>query len=440
MEERMAIHKIGAADRNFYYTSTGEKDSFSLYIRLSLDTKIETGLLYKALEKTAGLFRSFKMRPVIKDEILYYEDNDAPFPVFEEESHGPRYLGTSDTNGYLYRISCHENTMELCLFHGMADGLGFDYFIATLLDHYFVLADPDYAAKHTERIPDLFRLQDLEDPYAEFASKEKQEAQDIPAGKMAKVFTIPGEDSEGETPKCRYFGIDIKTEELLRAAKRCASSPLPFMTAVIGEAVCRVYGLNGEELVALTPANLRTVFGVNVCRNFARSFTIPYNEEINCLPFEERCAELRRVMKEATRPEIFSGILQKQVENAEIMENNSLPLLQRAGKMQRDYINGSKYFFSYVLTYIGRSILPEYIEKRVLDRKTMANNPPVCPWGVLGFPHHDEVHFVFSQFMKDTRLTEEVSRILNEKGVHAEVRDLGVLTTDRLVLDKIARV
>lgn len=432
----MNYYKIGAADRNFFYTSTGEEDSFTLVLKISLFEKIDTGALYRALEQTVKLFRVFKMRLVIKDEILYYADNDQPLPLFEEEGHLPRYLGTKDTNGYLYRISCHDKDIEISLFHGMADGLGIEYFLATLLDYYFMFTDSEYAAKNTVRIPDLFNLQDMEDPYAEFASEKEPEM----AGSKTEVFNIP-ENTKGENNgHCRYFELTVKTSELLAAAKLNGATPLPFLTAAIAEAVSRVYGIGDKTLTALTPANLRTIYGVNVCRNFARSFTIPYTPEMSRLPFDECCKAMREIMKEATRPEIFGGILRRQVRLAEEMEDNSVPLLQRAAKLQSDYIKGSAYFFSYVLTYIGRSTMPEYIEERVAKRFTMSNNPPVCPWGVLGFSLHDQIHFIISQFTADTRLIDETIKIFAENGIHVTTSEHGEIKTDKLVLDKIEHI
>ena len=109
---------------------------------LVFSDEINKSALKGAVEKALELFPEFAVRPVIKDNQVYYEENHNPVPVFDENR--IRCYGTDDTYGYLFAFVCEGNSL-VCLLSWYCGCNGVLKFVRTFLVFLCTQYRNDYA-------------------------------------------------------------------------------------------------------------------------------------------------------------------------------------------------------------------------------------------------------------------------------------------------------
>ena len=124
------LRKIGIKDRNYYY-----KPIRNLRGEVVFSHPLDVGALKQAVKQALDIYPHFAVRPVIRDGILYYEENTAEVPVLPQDGKS-HYLGSDETNGYLFYIAYGEDRFLISSFHGLADHGGFTPFFMNILYYY----------------------------------------------------------------------------------------------------------------------------------------------------------------------------------------------------------------------------------------------------------------------------------------------------------------
>ncbi len=426
----MNLEKIGACDRMMYYISSGDENSYVNQANVVLKDAIRPEELKKAVAIAAGTFRNFKMKVVVEDEILYYTENTEEFPVFPKEECVYR-LGTKDTNHYMYRISYDEKEFVLSYFHGMSDAIGASMFIALLLDEYYKMIDADYAKEHTESVVDTMNIVDIPDPFAEY-SAHKLLPLSLP--NTRKVYTIQGKVSDDESYQAKKYVLSVPEKQVKAFAKANKTTPVAMCMAALACAINRTHDIGKKEhVVCMLPANLRTIYGANVCRNFSHVVTLPFKKEYEKLSFVEQCTSMRADLKKLTSKKAMSVTLQQQVLIANFLENNKKPLIERSRQMIRGLMEGSSSMCTYEISYLGTMVLPDGIKERV---ETVSYSHRGCsgfPW-ILVYNDKGKMHMEFINYTGDTKLFDSLIEVFKEQECDASLGFSDVTILDKFVL------
>ena len=113
------------ANENFFST-------FRLAIRMK-DT-VDYDLLSRAVEKTMVRYPYFCVFPAREEENLVLRYNERPLPVFSDDR--AVTLGSEESRGHLISFGCKENTIFIDCSHYVADGMGVDPLMKSLLYWY----------------------------------------------------------------------------------------------------------------------------------------------------------------------------------------------------------------------------------------------------------------------------------------------------------------
>lgn len=426
----MKLEKIGTADRMMFYISSSDENSYVNQANLSLREEIRPEEFKKAVGIALKTFRNFKMRLVVEDEILYYTEHDAELPVFPQEDKVYR-LGTEDTNRYMFRISYEQNKFTLSYFHGTSDAIGASMFIATILDEYYKLIDPQYAKEHVQSVVETMNIVDIEDPFAEFAA-HKLLPLSLP--NTRKVFSIQGKVEESKSYSAKKYVLSVPQKQVYAFAKEHKTTPVAFFMAALASAIGRSHDVGKKEhIVCMLPANLRTVYSANVCRNFSHVVTLPFKKEYEKLSFEEQCINMRADLKALTSKKAMSKTLQQQVMIANFLENNKKPLIERSRQMLRAFMEGADSMCTYEVSYLGTIALPDGLKERVESISYSHRGCSGFPW-ILIYTDNDQMHMEFINYTGDTKLFESLSEVLKEQGCDSELGLSELAILDKFVL------
>ena len=426
----MKLEKIGTADRMMFYCSSSDENSYVNQANLVLKEAVQPDALKAAIKSALKIFRNFKMRLVVEDEILFYAEHDAELPVFPEE--GKLYrLGTADTNHYLFRMTYKEKELILSYFHGVSDAIGASMFIAVTLDEYYKTIDAAYAERYTESMEKRLEIVDIPDPFAEYAAHRLLP---LTLPNTRKVFSVQGKVEESKSYEAQKYVLSVPQKQVMTFAKENKTTPVAFFITALANAIGRSHNIGKKEhVICMLPANLRTIYGANTCRNFSHIVTLPFKKEYEKLSFSEQCVSMRADLKTVTSKKNMSVALQQQVLIGGFLENNKKPLIERSRQMLRAFMEGASSMCTYEISYLGSIFLPDGLKEKVESMSYSHRGCSGFPW-ILIYTDKDQMHMEFINYTGDTKLFDSLKEVLKEQGCDSELSlsDLAIL--DKFVL------
>lgn len=113
------------------------------FVRIFLDEKVDCDRL------SAAILRACKACPymnltVTAGEGIFLEltENDRPLSLLKEE---PDMINCSQNNGHSAAVYCRDNIIGVMVSHALTDGMGFFWFVRTLMDFYYEENDGIYS-------------------------------------------------------------------------------------------------------------------------------------------------------------------------------------------------------------------------------------------------------------------------------------------------------
>jgi hypothetical protein len=108
------------------------EDYYSTFrLAIQMNSTVDFGLLSRSVARAAVRYPYFCVRPEREGEDLVLRYNDRPMPVFPDDR--AVTLGSEDSRGHLISFGCKDKTIFIDASHYLADGIGLDPFLKTLL-------------------------------------------------------------------------------------------------------------------------------------------------------------------------------------------------------------------------------------------------------------------------------------------------------------------
>lgn len=286
-----------------YYLYTTEPMR-SYVVEVELSSPIDGNLLQGAVDDTLERMPYFADALVERDGDFYYAENPLPFEVAEG---GLRAVGGPETNWHCMDVTYRGSTVDFAMYHAFCDGLGLNFFIESVLYHYFCRKDgvayptDGIRAKGTPPLPD-----EEIDPSARAWNVELTPELMGLLGLMRKPSYRLPEAEEEVLDHMVAVPIRVDVDEFVAFARSCGSSPAPTLATLMADAVRAVHPECAEDISALIPATSRPMLDApNTFKDAAtaaRVFYEPYEAE--SLSFAERAAKARQSMRAQLVPEI----------------------------------------------------------------------------------------------------------------------------------------
>ncbi len=431
---------VGASNEFFYYTQSGQGGIFDIRFRIDFSSDISVRVMKDSVSRALELYPEFSVRPVIKENRLWYEENSAPAPVFEEE----RIIcfGTDDTNGYLFEFVCKGRKMLISLYHGISDAIGVFSFVRTALYFYMkgtgrtVPTEKGTAEQLGIRldrsdIPDLDR-QDTFDPYRAFgdASCEPEWKYDNPG-----AFVIPEKTNDPSENAFRVFDVTISVKEFLAKTKEIGVSVVPLLGAIAAKVIASVYDTEGKPINAMLPVNLRTQFETSTLVNMSDGVILPVSAQMLEKPIGEIASELKTIMRAQMTKNNYCRIIANKVAAVETFENKG-DIFEAAKAGATPPPLGSVRPVTYALTYPGKIDLPDAYAGLV-------ENYSVCTlvraFSLLGVTYGDRMQIEVLQRFDSDKLVNAIANEFRAFGLDAELFDHGIEQGNLMILEKLKK-
>lgn len=438
------LRRLGRYDLMLYYAYAGRGSTFDLRVRLDLKGKLRRDLFRQAANDALAYYPELAVRPVLKGGKLYYEKNDAPVMLGEDD--GRIYYfgadGENGANGYAFVFLCGERHVTFSWFHGLTDARGGTAFISAVLLRYIKLMHPWFPiiGGWCERMG--IRLSDA--AVRSMTDAERWDPVSVYAADCAPdwtfdekdLFRLPPEDGPAVTDDCRLLNLTLSNDAFYRKTRELNTSFAPLLAAILDDALCRAYDVGDRTVAVSNSVDPRRLFHTHTLGNMAVTFPLPITAEDRRLPLAARCEKLRALMRsQITENNVraaYAGFL-KQADEMEAMgEPGAVNRILTDPAGNRELTP-----YSVALTYPGRT-KNNPISAMVIRRITPGMVTQAR--GVVVYAHKNELTVQVSQKSDDRTLVDALKKSMEALGLHPAFSDMGHVTQNQLVYERLKRL
>ena len=214
------------------------EDFFSSFkLVITMRSEVQHQALANAVSKAAVRYPYFSIRPIRVQERILLEPNPRPIPVFNDGRCAR--LGSSETDGHLLYFGCEGNRILLHASHCIADGMGIDPLLKTVL---FLYVSELYGNDGLA----IERIHMPEDPVSDeeysypFFSRPSESGICLPVKKAKSVYALNNAAFDGEGLYAYHLRIPQKA--MMALANPSDGSPVSFLSAMLYRGICSVDG------------------------------------------------------------------------------------------------------------------------------------------------------------------------------------------------------
>ena len=215
------------ASENFFST-------FRLAVRMNATVDYE--LLSRSVERAMVRYPYFCVYPEREGEALVLRYNKRPLPVFPDDR--AVTLGSDESRGHLISFGCKDNTIFIDVSHYLADGMGIDPLLKSLL---FVYVSERYGAEGLAM--DRIRMPDSTVCEGEFAYPFPDRAIETEGfgGLPTAAEEAYGLNSDAFDEEGLYaYHLHIPQKAMMAMASSSDGSPVSFLSVLLYRAIHRL--------------------------------------------------------------------------------------------------------------------------------------------------------------------------------------------------------
>ena len=236
------------------YGASGDFFStFRLAIRM-IDT-VDYDLLSRSVDRVMVRYPYFCVFPKREEEHLVLHHSNRPLPVFPDDR--AVTLGSEESGGHLISFGCKDNTVFIDCSHYLADGMGIDPLMKSLLYFY---ASERYGAEGLAS--DRIRMPDSPVCEGEYAYPFPDSAMDTDARTVLpkEPEEAYGLDADAFDKEGLYaYHLHVPQKEMMAKASSSDGSPVSFLSVLLYRALHRLDSGIDKPVVAHVQHQYRAV-------------------------------------------------------------------------------------------------------------------------------------------------------------------------------------
>lgn len=238
----------------------GANEEFFSTFRLAIRMKntVDYSVLTHAVEKAMVRYPYFCVSPKLEGEELVLCYNKRPVPVFPDDR--TVTLGSEESRGHLLSFGCKEKTIFIDASHYLADGMGIDPLMKSLL---YLYVSEIYGAENLEK--DKIKMPNSSVCEGEFAYPFPEKAIetdgfDVLQNSTQEVYCLDSNAFDGEG--LYAYHLHIPQKAMMAKASSSDGSPVSFLSVLLYRAIHRLDQKINKPVVAHVQHQYRASLGV----------------------------------------------------------------------------------------------------------------------------------------------------------------------------------
>jgi len=292
--------------------------SSSPYVYLPVDIPVYTvevthrdpvdgGLLQQALDRTLRRMPYLADTLAIDHGAVYYAKN--PLPMEAAHVAGIRHVGGIETNYHMLDLTWDGNVTWFSMFHGFCDGQGIYTFLESVLYHYYCMKDGvEYDPIGIRADSTGMAAAETFEPY----SRQYEVSPDfvMPENKQQPAFYHLPEIVRNPGGEVEEHGFRLPSEAFMKFVKANGTSPSVMFSMLVGEAIQRLHPDADAPVMVNIPVSIRRQLGCEeTFKNCSSRVLLPISgTPMDALPFDQRAAQLRSMLKQQMSADKFRTI------------------------------------------------------------------------------------------------------------------------------------
>ena len=437
----MEIREHGSSNKLFYYTRTGPYTTFNMRMEIVLKQQVRAESWALCVEEALMGFPEFAVRPVIRDNRLFYEENHAAAPVFTDAR--TRVLATEDTNGYLFYHLVEGRKVLVSFFHGLCDSVGMDLFLDCVL---YLYGQKNGLLKEEDIIPAVCRerlgkecpvslsqlLDQSLDPYG-FLVKESGLHQGG-AALEGDAFFIERQKELVESARVHVYSVHTETGAFLSLSKKMGVSFTALLIPLTAQAIARGCKVQDGTVKIMVPADLRQVYDMKTVVNFSDGICFAMDETLRREPLEVQAEQCRNQLKASISRDLFDSVLAGNIMTVRAFEAAETPAGQAGPKPFVSPAEGMRSPFTCALTYPRRKQDFSFLE----DVSYCCVVPASLT--VVAYTRQNQMTIRCIQKSDTDVIAKALAACFEEAGLCAVMRDEGRLEGDALLMGRLRKL
>ena len=435
--EDFILREIGNFDKYFYYIMSGKGSTGEIRMILKFKVAVNYKALLSAANEALNLFPEFAVRPVLKGNKLFYEENHNPVALLPLGSYD---FGTSDMNGYLFCIQADrskEREIQFSAYHGLSDFSGLYRFFKTIICRYAI---------HAKGLPDDYFnsvIRSKAPDKSEWETEENLKPYEI----FAKQYTVPPYRPEisGEVfhmeetlsldfTAARRIKITVSKSKFLSAAKKYNTNFVPYFLYIASNAVRDAFNTDKNILVVL-PADMKSVFKIDCITNFTCSLLLPSTLAEHKAPVEEQCRRFRKMIELQKQPENCARLLYDKVQKQNDIFSSPESIISKSREIISKIPETAK-LLSMPVSYPGSIDMPEGADDLFEDIIVTSATSLL----IDGQSYRDKFSIISTQCYNSDKIAKAICNRLSSEGLESTITDIGPIEHNIMNLEKLKRV
>ena len=431
------MNKVGASNRFFYYTMH-DKGTFSISYRVVLTQKVNPVILKEAANEALKCYPEFKCRPVIKNNLITYEENNESVVIIDSDQKVCEY-GSDELNGYLFCFKCADYYFRLSFYHGLTDITGSMAYLKNVLYLYSKKLGLEMTPEEEEELlaqirksaDEIADQMDAFDPYTKYGNADSK-PEYIYDNRSS--FSIQTPQYEEDCDYTHGSTITLKTDEFLQRTKEYKVSIVPLLVDLISSAIRKTYQVGDIPVTAMVPVDLRRFFDSKTLVNFSDGIMIPYEKEDEELSQNERCAKFKQLMLLQINRENAQRIIGNKVETLKGIESKPGSIYEVADSMCKVPPLDAKRPLTYAMTYPGKLDLPKALDQLV---DSVVCEPVMRAYATSVNTYKNKLYIQVLHRNDDSTFAQCIYDEIKAAGFDARIEDHGHVYADKLILSKL---
>ena len=395
-----------------YYIYAGGVKSAVEAFRFVLDAEIEEEKLHYAVERLLQRLPWLSLKPYITKEgrLNAYADAVGK-PVYHDDG-SQRFLGSKDTQGYLFYVSFKEHEIWLRIGHSLSDGRGM-MLICQLLLYYYLEAQygsiDDEGLLGADLKPDEAELCPLDD-YAEAFTGST-----INSSRPDSVLNIAGAREYLTTQQNKMIVMKTDLSEIKKTVKSFGTTPAVFLSAVLFEAVHDHIPSENGNVNLLLPVDLRGTLGGRGVMNFCGSMQIDDTELQQCT-FDKQISGIKAQLEAKRQKDYQLGSFKALTSLLTLFDAFDLNDANAYKEQRKRNSWAGKDRCTLLFTNIGKIYIPGDIEKHIVSFNTYQVNTDYFPMLAMDV-EKDKSRLILTQSSEDESFAKALIASLKRQGL-----------------------
>ncbi len=266
MKKTYTIDAVGTL-----YPMIMTKDFESLFrVECTLKEDVDSALLQQAVDRALERFPYYRICLKKGKYRYYFEQNDRPFVVKENDGDVLKIIDWEDNNGHLVEVSYQKAKVIVEMFHAVTDANGGMEFLKAIVYHYICLKYGEIPSDGKVMLGtydgDPRETQDDQFTYRNKGGNKTK----ISVSKMIGATAFCPRGEYHDRPGFDVTSIHLDTASLIETAKKYACSVTQYLMSIATFSVAELYAKEAQNknIVIFVPVNLRKKYGSITMRNF----------------------------------------------------------------------------------------------------------------------------------------------------------------------------